>query len=137
MRKFEDHAYHIFTVLSRNQTNFYCERSFDIAILRVLLNYLRFDTYQGCIFRAQNNPHFRLSFLHPLNTCTVHKLDHANLVDKQFDDTKSSRSDVFGVHPVVLLRRGAVVALVRARRRMSMVHTCPYHIKTPSWCSPN
>ena len=49
-------------------------------------------------------------------------IDHANLVDKQFDDTKSSRSDVFRVYPVVLLRCGAVVALVRARRRMSMVH---------------
>ena len=47
---------------------------------------------------------------------------HANLVDKQFDDTKASCSDVFRVHPVVLLRCGAVVALVRARRRMSMVH---------------
>ena len=52
----------------------------------------------------------------------VRLIDHANLVDKQFDDTKSSRSDVFGVHPVVLLSRGAVVALVRARRRMSMVY---------------
>ena len=55
--------------------------------------------------------------------CVVHKalIDHANLVDKQFDDTKSSRSDVFRMHPVVLLRRGAVVALVRTRRRMSVV----------------
>ena len=44
------------------------------------------------------------------------------MVDKHFDDTKAFRSDVFRVHPVVLLRCGAVVALVRARRRMSMVH---------------
>ena len=34
-------------------------------------------------------------------------IDHANLVDKQFDDTKSSRSDVFRMHPVVLLRCGS------------------------------
>ena len=47
---------------------------------------------------------------------------HANLVDKQFDDTKASGSDVFRVHPVILLRCGAVVALVRARRGMLMVH---------------
>ena len=52
----------------------------------------------------------------------VRLIDHANLVDKQFDDTKSSRSDVFRMHPVVLLSCGAVVALVRARRRMSMVY---------------
>ena len=87
---------------------------------RVLLDFyfLWFDT---CIkvalsVRAQNDLHFRVS------SSYVHELDHANLVDKQFDDTKSSRSEVFRVHPVVVLRHGAVVALVRARRRMSMVH---------------
>ena len=30
-----------------------------------------------------------------------------SLVDKQFNDTKSSRSDVFRVHSVVLLRCGS------------------------------
>ena len=54
-----------------------------------------------------------LSSLHPLYFIKL--IDYANLVDKQFDDTKSSRSDVLRVHLVVLLRRGAVVALVRAR----------------------
>ena len=64
---------------------------------------------------------FRISSLHPLYM-SIKLIDHANLVDKQFNDTKSSRPDVFRVHPVIFLSRGAVVALVRARRRMSMVH---------------
>ena len=77
--------------------------------------------------------HLLLAHSYCCTLCILHKLiiekkkkkkkiDHANLVDKQFDDTKSSRSDVFGVYQVVFLSRGAVIALVRARRRMSMVH---------------
>ena len=82
--------------------------------------------------RAQNDPHFRVSFNLSF-LLYVHKvlIDHANLVDKQFDDTRSSSSDVFRVHPVVFLSRGAVVALVRARRRMSMVHQ-KRHLGSPN-----